>query len=159
MKLAKLINYGISILCGVLLILMVSITFIQIVCREIFNFSLYWSDQVSQYCMMWMVLFGSIWLTRQDQHINTKLKLHQKLNKRLIGLIDGILALVTVSCVAIVTYQSVIFVSQQWVMESISLPWLKMGYVYIALPFAMLELCIFYLKSFFKNLAHIFKKN
>ena len=92
MKSEKLINSGIPILCGVLLILIVSLTFLQIVLRQFFKFSLNWSDEVSQFCMTWMVLFGSIWATKNGQHLNTGFKLHKKLNKRLSGLIDGILA-------------------------------------------------------------------
>jgi C4-dicarboxylate transporter DctQ subunit len=157
MKLEKLINSGIPILCGVLLFLIVSFTFMQIVCREFFDFSLNWSDELSKFCMMWMVLLGSIWLTKFDQHINTGLKLHEKMNKRLISLIDNILALSTASCVAVVAYQSAIFTFSGY--RAVSLPWLNVAYVYIALPFAMLAMCYYYFKNFFKNLVFIFKKN
>jgi TRAP-type C4-dicarboxylate transport system permease small subunit len=109
--------------------------------------------------MVWMTLFGSIYLTKHDQHINTGLKLHQKLNKRLIGLIDGIMALGIVICAAVVAYQSALFVLITINCESNSLPWLKMGYVYIAVPIFMLTLSYYYLKSFFKNLTLIFKKD
>jgi TRAP-type C4-dicarboxylate transport system permease small subunit len=157
MKLEKLINYGIPNLCGVLLILMVSFVFVQIVGREIFNFSFNWSDEGAQFCMMWMVLLGSIYLTKHGQHINTGLKAHQKLNRRLIGLIDCILALATVGSASVVAYQSAIFAFSGF--KAVSLPWFNMVYVYIAVPIFMLALGYYYLKNFFKNLARIFKKD
>jgi TRAP-type C4-dicarboxylate transport system permease small subunit len=159
MKLEKLINSGIPILCGVLLILMVSFTFVQIVLRQFFNYSLNWSDEISQFCLTWLALLGLIWANENGQHLNTGIKLHKKSNQRLIASIDGILALVIVGIAAVVTYQSAIFTLKQWSMESLSLRWLKMGYVFIALPIAMLATCCSYLKIFFKNLVVIFKKD
>jgi TRAP-type C4-dicarboxylate transport system permease small subunit len=158
MKSEKLVNYGIPFLCGALLVVMVALTFLQIVLRQFFQFSLNWSDEVSQFCMTWLALFGSIWATKNNQHLNTGLKLHQKLHERQICLIDGLLALVIVAVTAVVAYRNAIFASQQWGMESLSLRWLKMGYVFVALPVAMMAFCYYYLKSFFKNLARVFKK-
>jgi C4-dicarboxylate transporter DctQ subunit len=159
MKLDKLLDSGIPIFSGVLLILMTTFTFIQIILRELFSFSLNWSDEATQFSMVWMVLFGSVYLTKHDQHISTGFKLHQKLNKRLICLIDSVLALITVISAAVVAYQSTLFVLTTINCESNSLPWLKMGYVYIALPLFMMTLSYYYLKSFLKNLTIIFKKD
>jgi TRAP-type C4-dicarboxylate transport system permease small subunit len=159
MKLTKLIDSGIPILSGVLLILLVIVTFLQIILREFLDFSLNWSDEIAQFCMMWMVLLGSIWLTKHDQHISTGFKLYQNLNKKLVGLVDGILALVTVSSTAVVAYQSAIFAYLAMNISSLSLPWIKMGYVYLLLPLFMLTMCYYYLKSFFKNLSLLVKKD
>jgi TRAP-type C4-dicarboxylate transport system permease small subunit len=158
MKLEKLINSGIPFISTVLLVLVTTVIFLQVILREFFGFSINWSEEVAQFCMMWMTLFGSIWLTKHNRHINTGLKLHQKLNERTIGLIDSILALVTVITAAVIAYYSAIFSFSTMGTESISLPWLKMGYVYIALPLFMLTMCYYYLKNFLKNVTLIFKK-
>jgi TRAP-type C4-dicarboxylate transport system permease small subunit len=158
MKIEKLINFCIPVFCGILLILMTGVVFMQIVFREFFNFSLNWSDEVAQFIMMWMVLLGSIWLTKHDQHLNTGIKLHKNLNERLSILIDGILALVTIASTAIVAYQSLTFSFLAMRFSSSSLLWLKMGYVYIVLPLFMLSVCYYSLKNFFKNLVLFFKK-
>jgi TRAP-type C4-dicarboxylate transport system permease small subunit len=158
MKLSKLIESGISIISGVLLSLMVSLTFLQIVLRNFFDTGIPWSDDVAQYSMSWMALLGSIWLTKNGQHLNTGLKLQKKLNKWQSCLIDGILALMIVGIAAVVAYQTIITSITAMRVESIALPWLKMGYVYIALPLFMLAVCYYYLKSFFKNVLLIFKK-
>jgi TRAP-type C4-dicarboxylate transport system permease small subunit len=158
MKPEKLVNSGIPILCGVLLLLITSFTFIQIVLREFFNFSFNWTDEVSQFCMMWLALFGSIWLNKHERHLNTGLKLHRKLNQKLVCLIDCILALAIVGFAAVAAYQGAIYVFMTLNQASLSLDWLKMGYVFIAVPIFMVVACYYYLKSFFKNVKQIFKK-
>jgi TRAP-type C4-dicarboxylate transport system permease small subunit len=159
MKLEKLINFGIPIISGILLGVMVGVTFVQIVLRNIFNTGLPWYDDVAQFSMSWMVLFSTIWLTKNNQHLNTGLKLHQKLNKRTVCLIDGILALVIALIAVVVVYQSAIFAFVAMDIGAIALPWLKMGCVYIMLPIAMLGVFYYSIKSFFKNLALVFKKD
>jgi TRAP-type C4-dicarboxylate transport system permease small subunit len=159
MRLRKLINSGIPFFCGVLFLVMVVITFLQIVLREGFNFTFNWSDEVAQFCMMWLVCFGSIWATINAEHLTIGIKLHEKLPEWQVCLIDGILALVILVTVGVVVYQSAIVSFSSMGMESLSLHWLKMGYVFIALPFTMLVVCFYYLKSFLKNLARIFKRD
>jgi TRAP-type C4-dicarboxylate transport system permease small subunit len=85
--------------------------------------------------------------------------LHRKLNQRLVCLIDGILALAIVIFAAVAGYQGVIYVFMTLNQASLSLDWLKMGYVFIAVPLSMFAVCYYYLKSFFKNITRIFKKD
>jgi TRAP-type C4-dicarboxylate transport system permease small subunit len=153
----KIINIGIPILCGVLLMGILALTFGQVVLRNCFKCSMNWSDEVSQFCMMWMVLLGSIWASKNNQHLNTGLKLHMKLNKKLVHIIDGILDLLLIIVGVVTTYQTILFTLERFNTTSLSLTWMKMGYVFIAMPFAMLSLAYYSLKDFLKNLAGIFK--
>jgi TRAP-type C4-dicarboxylate transport system permease small subunit len=160
MKLEKLINIGIPIIGGVLLVVMVVVTFMQVVLRNIFNTGLSWYDDVAKFVMTWMVLISTIWLTKNNQHLNTGLKLHWKLNnKRQIYLIDGILELMIAIIAAMIAYQSAIFACMAMDIGAVALPWLKMGCVYIMLPIAMLGVFYYSIKSFFKNLTLVFKKD
>jgi TRAP-type C4-dicarboxylate transport system permease small subunit len=106
-----------------------------------------------------MVLFSSIYLTKNDQHLNTGLKLHQKLNKWQICLIDGVLALAISSIAVVITYQTAMFAFSAMSIEALALPWIKMGVVFIMLPIAMLSVFYYYIKNFLKNFGFIFKKN
>jgi TRAP-type C4-dicarboxylate transport system permease small subunit len=157
MKLDKIINSGIPIFCGTLLFLIVILTFIQVVLRNCFNSNLIWSDELSQFSMMWMVLFGIIWATKNDKHLNTGLKLHKKLNKNLINLIDCILDLLLSGVAGVVVYQSAVFSIFVMGTASQSLSWLKMGYIVILMPLSMLSVCYYYLKSFCKNVVSVFR--
>jgi TRAP-type C4-dicarboxylate transport system permease small subunit len=159
MKYDKLINIGIPILCGVLLIGIVTLIFIQIILRQFFDCSLAWSDEISQFCLTWLVLFGSIWAIKNDQHMNTGLKIHQKLNKRQISLIDGVLALFIAVIAAVIFYQTAIFTFQQWNRESISFQWLKMGWIFMVVPFSMMAVIYYNLKKFYHDMKLTFKKD
>jgi C4-dicarboxylate transporter DctQ subunit len=159
MKLEKLINSGIPIFGGVLFIIMVSLTLLQVGLRQFFAFSFNWTDEVTQFCMTWLTLLGSIWVTKHGCHLNTGLKLHQKLKKRQVYFIDSILALIIAGVAAVVAYRSAMFSLITMSISPLSLLWVKMGYIYIVLPIAMLAQCYYYLKSFIQNLILTFKKN
>jgi TRAP-type C4-dicarboxylate transport system permease small subunit len=159
MKLSRMIDTGIPIICGVLLVVMVSLTFGQIVLRNFFATGLAWYDDVAQFSMSWMVLFSSIWLTKHHQHLNTGMKLHQKLNQKTVCLIDSLLELGTAIIAGVVAYQTAIFALAALDIDSMALPWLKMGYIFVVLPIAMMGMMYYCLKSFFKNFALIFKKD
>jgi C4-dicarboxylate transporter DctQ subunit len=151
MKLEKVVDSGLPVLCGVLLTIMIVLTFLQIVLRQFFNFTFTWSDEVTQFCMMWMVLLGSIWVTKNNCHLNTGIKLHQRLKEWQIRLIDRIASLAIVISTAVVAYQSAMFAFQEMNMASITIFWLKLGYVFIMLPLAMFAICYYYIKNFFKK--------
>jgi TRAP-type C4-dicarboxylate transport system permease small subunit len=158
MKFEKLLEHVISILSGTLLVLMVALVFMQIVFREFFSISFSWTDEIAQFCMMWMVLTVSILITKDGQHISTGFAMHAKLNQSLVHLIDSVLALVIVISAAIVAYQSAMYALLQMDTASLSLMWIKMGCVFISLPIFMFAVDYFYLKSFFKHFFLIFNK-
>jgi C4-dicarboxylate transporter DctQ subunit len=158
MKLGKLINSGISILCSVLLGLIVLLSFLQIVLRDFFSYSIPWTDELSQFSMTWLALFGSIWLIQNNQHLSSGIRIHQKLKERQIHLIDGIVALVIAVTTAVIAYRSAIFSLSEMSVTALSVEGIKMGYVFIVLPLSMLCICCYYFKSFLKNLVLVFKK-
>lgn len=158
MKLEKIVDYGIRIFSGVMLVGMVAVTFLQIVLREIFHYSLNWSDEITQYCMTWLALVGSIWVTKNNRHLNTGFKLYEKLNGRQVRLIDSILALLIAGVAAVVTYQSAMFACSSMNVDSLALPGFKLGYIFIAIPLFMVTVCYYYLKIFIKNVACVFKR-
>jgi C4-dicarboxylate transporter DctQ subunit len=158
MKSEKLINSIIPIICGALLVIIVALTFWQIILRNLFNSTLSWSDDISQFAMSWLALFGSIWATQNNKHLDAGIKIHKRFNKRLSCLIEAMLALVIAGVAGLLVHQSTIFCFTAMDTESLALPWLKMGYVFAAMPLAMFFLCCYYLKIFFKNFAGVFKK-
>jgi TRAP-type C4-dicarboxylate transport system permease small subunit len=154
----KLVDFGIPIFGGFMLIMMVGLTFVQIVGREFFDYSFNWSDEVAQFSMTWLALFGSIWCAKNNHHLNTGMRIHEKLGGKLVYLIDAILSLLIIVISLVIAYQCAIFSSQQMVMESMSLPWVKMGYIYIVFPIAMVASGYYYFKAFVEKLVFLFKK-
>jgi TRAP-type C4-dicarboxylate transport system permease small subunit len=159
MKTVKLINSVIPIITGTLLVVIVVCVFLRIVLRNFFNTGLSWSDEITQFAVTWMVLFGAIWATQNNNHLSAGIKLHQKLSGRQMHFIDGILALLIAGVTAVVGYRSALYAFSAMGFSAMSLPWLKMGCVFLAFPLALFVICCFFLKSFFENMALIFKKD
>jgi TRAP-type C4-dicarboxylate transport system permease small subunit len=159
MKSGKLINVGIPILCAVLLGAIVLLTFLQIVLRQFFNLSLSWVDEVTQICLTWNVLFGAIWVTKNGQHLNAEVYLHHKFNERQIYLIDSVLELIIAAVTAVIAYRSARFALISMNVSTVALSWLKLGYVFIVMPLAMLAMSFYYFKSFFNKCKLIFRKD
>jgi TRAP-type C4-dicarboxylate transport system permease small subunit len=131
----------------------------QIIFREFMSFTMNWSDEASQIFMMWMVFIGAIWCTKNGQHVTAGYRMHQNLNEKQTYLIDGILDLLIAICTAAVSYHTAIYAFSLLGADSTSLPWLKIGYIHLVQPFALLVLSAFYLKNSFKKLAGIFLNN
>jgi TRAP-type C4-dicarboxylate transport system permease small subunit len=158
MKVEKLVNSVIPIICGTLLLIIVIVTFAQIFLRNFFSSGLPWYDEIAQICMTWMVLFGAIWATKNNQHLNTGIKIHRNLDKRQIHLIDGILEFVVAVIIGVVAYRIARFSMMSMDFSIVALPWLKLGYIFIVMPIAMMSICYYYLKNSCKNLVMAFKK-
>jgi TRAP-type C4-dicarboxylate transport system permease small subunit len=156
MKLEKIINSFIPFLTGAFLIIVVLLTFVQIVMRVFFESNIVWGNDVAQYSMSWMVLIGSIWVTKHNKHLNAGIRLHKKINGKLINLIDGLLALYIACIIAIVTYQTANFCLLSMGYSSMSLDWLKMGFVFIPLPLAMITWCYYFTKRSIADLKKVF---
>jgi TRAP-type C4-dicarboxylate transport system permease small subunit len=159
MKAEKLINSVIPIMTGTLLVVIVLLVFLRIVLRNFFDFGLPWSDEVTQFSITWMVLFGAIWATKNNHHLSAQIKLQKKLSERQVLFIDGVLALIIAGVTAVVGYRSALYAFSAMGFTAISLPWLKMGYIFFAFPLSLLIICCFFLESFFKNMVIIFKKD
>jgi TRAP-type C4-dicarboxylate transport system permease small subunit len=159
MKTEKLINSVIPIITGALLLVIVVLVFLRIVLRNFFNYGLSWSDEVTQFAITWMVLFGAIWATQNNNHLSAGIKLHQKLGGWPVYFIDGILALLIAGVTAVVGYRSALYTFSAMGFSAMSLPWLKMGYIFFVFPLALSVVCCFFLKSFFENMALILKKD
>jgi C4-dicarboxylate transporter DctQ subunit len=156
MKLDKIVNSGIPIFCGMMLFLMVTLTFVQVVLRNCFGTNINWGDEMTQFSMTWMVLLGMIWATKNNQHINVGIRLHRKFNKKLGYLIDGIFALMLAGAIVVVAYQTAKFALMSMNTESVALRWLKMGYIFFVVPIGMLGICYYYFKNFIQNLVSLF---
>lgn len=71
-----------TVLVIILLSLMVSIGFIQVVLRNLFETGLLWADPLLRYIVLWLAFIGASIATHEDRHINIDV-LTRLLNLRL----------------------------------------------------------------------------
>ncbi|MDG5787133.1 TRAP transporter small permease [Evansella sp. AB-P1] len=69
----RLFNYLEEYIAVILLIFTSLLVFIQVVLRYLFNFSLYWGDEVARYLIIWFIFIGSSIAVREKAHATVDL--------------------------------------------------------------------------------------
>jgi len=54
-------------------LVMVLVTFAQVIFRYVFEFSLPWADELARYCLVWMVFVGMVVALVRGQHVTVDL--------------------------------------------------------------------------------------
>lgn len=58
-------------------VVMVLSTFVQVICRYVFSFSLPWADELARHCLVWMVFIGMVVSLVRGQHVTVDLLLEK----------------------------------------------------------------------------------
>jgi len=53
----------------VMMALMATLVFVNVICRYMFNFSIIWAEEVSQYLMIWIAYLGAGLALREGRHV------------------------------------------------------------------------------------------
>lgn len=54
-------------------VVMIVITFVQVICRYLLSYSLPWADELARYCLVWVVFIGMVVATSRGLHITADL--------------------------------------------------------------------------------------
>jgi TRAP-type C4-dicarboxylate transport system permease small subunit len=141
-KLLKSVNGIIGKILDVLMIVLMSLMtvfiFSQVIYRYILKQPLSWSEELSRYLFSGVTLFGAVLLYRSNGHINMSLLKDLIKIKPVQIAIDFIAGLLTLAFLVIVIRYG--FPMSLQILKlgviSPSMPWLKMGYVFLLLPIA-----------------------
>jgi TRAP-type C4-dicarboxylate transport system permease small subunit len=116
-----------------LLVLMVAIVCLGVFFRYVLNASLVWYDEFASYLLVWLTFYGCVVASYRKRHIgfDVVLSRFQTKTRRIFDFISGCFVL---------SFQIVLF-GYGWLLVhkmgdeiAISLPWVKMGWVYSVLP-------------------------
>jgi TRAP-type C4-dicarboxylate transport system permease small subunit len=141
-KLLKNINGIIGRILDALMVVLMSLMtvfiFLQVIYRYILKQPLSWSEELSRYLFSGVTLFGAVLLYRSNGHINMSLLKDLIKIKPVQVAIDFIAGLLTLVFLVIVIRYGfpMSFQILKLGVSSPSMPWLKMGYVFLLLPFA-----------------------
>lgn len=134
-------------------VIMLSIFFIaimiQIVSRHM-GVSIIWTEEVANYSFIWSVFMGAAVMVNKREHFSfdfLKLKLKGTKKTGLTLLIDSIVLLFAVALL----YYGIQAASTFWNYNWVALPGMKMGYVWIVLPFTGLTMAIYTLNHLFES--------
>ena len=103
---------------------MATLVFVNVVTRYVFNFSIIWAEEVSQYLMIWIAYLGAGLALREGRHVAVEMlqdRLPVALGRRLRMAVGG-LALAFLGVVTVLGFQFAVFVwSQETPVLNISL--------------------------------------
>lgn len=125
-----------SYLCRALLLTFVSILFAQILSREIFGYSITWSEELSVYMFVWFVFLGSSYAAKLSAHNRVTFQ-YKWLPPKLRTLSEFLADVAWVGFNSYFIYLSYDFVFNRmnlfWKSQTLGIP---MKYIYLILPIA-----------------------
>ncbi|HSB79785.1 MAG TPA: TRAP transporter small permease [Candidatus Methylomirabilis sp.] len=99
----------------VMMAVMATLVFVNVICRYVFNFSIIWVEEVSQYLMIWIAYLGAGLALREGRHVAIELlqdRLPIALGRKLRVAVGG-LVLAFLGVVTVLGFQFTVFVWSQ----------------------------------------------
>ncbi len=99
----------------VMMATMSTLVFVNVVTRYVFNFSIIWAEEVSQYLMIWIAYVGAGLALREGRHVALEI-LHDRLPaplSRRVRMVVGGLVLAFLGTVTVLGFQFALFVWNQ----------------------------------------------
>ena len=124
------------VLCELLLAAFVTLLFVQIVARQVFSYSIAWSEELSTYMFVWFAYFGAVVAAKMSAHNRVTFQfkyLPKMVGKVMLALSD----LLWVAFSVYFAYLSYDFVfnnmNRFWKSQTLGIP---MKWIYLVLPIA-----------------------
>ena len=138
---------------AILLIAALSVLVIaQVFARYMFNHSITWSEELARYLQVWMVMVGSVILTRKKGHLAIDI-VTASLPPKVRYVTETIVHIMVLAFFAIVAYYGVTLTANAARQLSPALR-LHMSYVYAALPVCGTLIFLEELRLFINHLLH-----
>lgn len=122
--------------CRLLLATFVTLLFIQILSRQLFNYSFSWTEELSVYMFVWFVFFGASYAARKSAHNRVTFQ-YKLMPTWLPPILEVISDLIWVIFNGYFVYLSYDFVFNRmnlfWKSQTLGIP---MKYIYLVLPIA-----------------------
>lgn len=125
-----------SYICQILLAFFISLLFVQIIAREIFNFTLTWGEELARFAFVWFVFFGAAYAARLAAHNRVTFQF-KFLPKKVADYIEAFADLIWVIFNMVMIVKSIELINSmfEYTYDSPTLGW-SMAYVYMIFPLA-----------------------
>jgi C4-dicarboxylate transporter DctQ subunit len=118
---------------GILMLLMLGVVLLGVAFRYIVNAALSWYDEYAGYVLVWLTMFGSVVALADGKHISFE-TLVQKLSPRMQRAAEIFDALCVLGFSLVLLVSGWVLVRSMADETSVSVPAVKMAWVYSALP-------------------------
>lgn len=125
-----------SYICQLLLAFFVTLLFVQILLREIFNYTLSWGEELARFSFVWFVFFGAVVAARLAAHNRVTFQF-KMFSKKTQNYIEGFADLIWLIFNGVMIWKSIFLIKSMMKFTYISptLGW-SMAYVYLIFPIA-----------------------
>ena len=136
----------ISVLC----LLMIIITFIQVIFRYVLNSALPWAGEITIFFFIWVIFLGASITLHKGLHIGVDIITNQlrEKNKKIIYIFTNIL--IIIFCI-LIFFGSIPLVIDNFTQRSPALE-IRLTYVYLSIPFSMIAMSWISLKKILNTL-------
>ena len=118
-----------------LLVLMVLLVSLGVFFRYVLSASLIWYDEFASYLLVWLTFYGAVAASYRRRHIAFEMVV-SRLQPRTKRVVEGIAELFVSAFQVVLFYYGWLLMQKMGDETAVSLPWVKMGWVYSVLPIA-----------------------
>ena len=140
-KLINIINIFLRVMIAAIITVMAMIVAANVISRYIFHFSLTWSAELAEYCMVWAAFLGAAYLVNQSEHLVVDL-LEKYLKGKLKRYLQITILSITIVFFGAVTYYGSLLVLETKGQVASSMRFLPMNIVYSIMPISGLIMLI-----------------
>ena len=101
------INRLLEFIMGTLMVVLVAVTFMEVVRRYLFNNPTSWSSELCRFLLIWMTFTGASIVTRLSTHLSMGFTIHRFVNKKLSRMIKILISGCVMAVMAVTTYYSI----------------------------------------------------
>ncbi len=117
----------------VLLVLMVALVCVGVFFRYVLGASLAWYDEFASYLLVWLTFYGAVVASYRRRHISFEVVV-DKLNPAARKAIDALSECFVLLFQFVMFYYGWELIQKMGEDRTVSLPWVKMGWIYSVLP-------------------------
>tara|TARA_B100001741_G_C16486554_1_gene567547 strand:- start:481 stop:993 length:513 start_codon:yes stop_codon:yes gene_type:complete len=134
---------------SVLFLLMIIITFIQVIFRYVLNSALPWAGEITIFFFIWVIFLGASITLHKGLHIGVDIITNQlrEKNKKIIYIFTNIL--IIIFCL-LIFFGSIPLVIDNFTQRSPALE-IRLTYVYLSIPFSMIAMSWISLKKILRE--------
>lgn len=150
-KITDLLCKALSGLLFVLIILLVALTFLQVLCRFVFKIPISWSEESVRMCFVWIIFLGSAVAVKEGTHLMLDM-----LTSHLPGFAQKVLrVLVLVGmtvCSGVLLWGSIDYCTRTWNKSMIAVP-LPAWCLNLAVPISAALMILFLIEKILEEFA------
>ena len=129
-----------------LLLMAIILAVLQIFLRNFFDSGIIWADSFLKIAVLWIGMFGAMYASRNDEHINIEIGI-KHLSNKIKPYVQAIVFLFTASVCAIVAWYSVGFVFLEYQDNAMAFAKVPVWITEAIIPFAFIVIALRYLIS------------